>query len=75
MNDCAAFRTALAEAAAACDWPAWNSLRLIFADWLQERGDPEFHLARAKWECWKPEVRGVQVEGRIRGRSMIKVMK
>lgn len=56
------FRLQLQEAALACDWPAWDTTRLIFADLLGEQGSPEEHLARAAWRCvWAKQV---EVPGR-----------
>lgn len=43
------FRHELTALAAAKDWPAWEQARLIFADWLDDRGDPEAAALRARW--------------------------
>jgi uncharacterized protein (TIGR02996 family) len=45
-----AFRRLLAEAARdPGDLDTWHHARLIFADWLEERGRPEAWAARARW--------------------------
>ena len=44
------FEMALAEAAKKDDWRDWNGLRLIFADWLEERGDPQVEMLRHDWK-------------------------
>jgi uncharacterized protein (TIGR02996 family) len=48
----AAFRRHLAEAARdPDDLRAWHEVRLVFADWLEERGRPEAWAARAAWSA------------------------
>ncbi len=60
LNDCLsliadpkerAFREELFTLAKAQDFKAWNQTRLIFADYLADRDDPEEEAVRADWKC------------------------
>lgn len=46
----------LAALAAVRDWSRWQSTRLIYADLLDDLGDPYHLLARASWEPTPPDI-------------------
>ena len=50
MTDKKTFEQALREHWQARNWQAWNSCRLVYGDWLEERGDALAPMARADFE-------------------------
>ena len=53
LTDEQAFRETLREHVQAGAWAEWSDCRLVFADWLEERGRwAEAMVSRAEWNPW-----------------------